>query len=349
MDIYEKAMEKIKDEQKKYKEKHFLFTGQINLPGPTGPTGPQGEQGLQGEQGIQGPTGLQGIQGLRGERGEIGPQGPQGPRGEQGPQGARGTDGTSVTILGNYDSYQQLIQAHQTGSPGNSYLVGNDLYVWSQESASWVNVGTIRGPQGETGPTGPRGLKGEIGPTGPQGKTGPQGIAGPQGPQGIPGTLNIPTSVIITTSEGYSKNHEVASNEAIPLEIKMLDTDSTLYLSSVNNTITFLKEGTFLVIFTVLAKTKSQPTSEKNPNIISIGLRKWNEPTVYAGCSLWGNSSTPTLLIGYGTINAQYRDLFEIVNTGTASFILEGPTSDELATESSLASPLVNLLIQKIK
>jgi hypothetical protein len=79
--------------------------------------------------------------------------------------------------------------------PGDSYLIGNELYVW--DSMEWVNIGEIKGPQGIQGDTGPQGIQGYTGPEGIpgiQGYTGPQGIPGIQGytgPQGIPGIPGI--------------------------------------------------------------------------------------------------------------------------------------------------------------
>lgn len=60
-----------------------------------------------------------------------------------------GEDGTSVTILGSYDSEEELNTAHPTGSAGDAYLVAGDMYVWN--GTEWHNVGTIQGPQGDTG------------------------------------------------------------------------------------------------------------------------------------------------------------------------------------------------------
>ena len=83
--------------------------------------------------------------------------------------GAKGDDGTSVTILGSYDTYAQLIAAHPTGSVGDGYMVGGDLYVW--DGTQWEDVGTIQGPQGPTGPQGPQGPQGAAGSAGSAGAT----------------------------------------------------------------------------------------------------------------------------------------------------------------------------------
>ena len=121
---------------------------------------------------------ISGKQSLSGNLIERGPQGPIGP---QGPQGERGPQGKGLTILGTYASEEELKNAHPTGEVGDAYLVDGDLYVWTETSLSWENVGNIQGPQGEKGETGEQGPKGEQGPVGPQGETGPQGEKGVDG------------------------------------------------------------------------------------------------------------------------------------------------------------------------
>lgn len=142
----------------------------------------------------------------------IGPPGPQGPKGDP---------GDSYTVKGLYDTLSALQEAHPTGSEGDAWFVGtsdsNVVYQWDVDRASWVNVGALKGPKGDTGPQGPKGdaftyadftaeqlaaLKGEkgdtgatgpqgdtgdVGPQGPKGDTGAQGETGPQGPKGDTG------------------------------------------------------------------------------------------------------------------------------------------------------------------
>lgn len=118
-----------------------------------------------GAQGDTGPTGAQGDTGPTGADSTV--PGPTGPQGDTGPTG---TPGTSVTILGEYADLAALQAAHPTGNPGDGYLVDSgDLYVWSENTSTWVNVGNIEGP------TGPAGVDGATGPTG---ATGPAGDAG---------------------------------------------------------------------------------------------------------------------------------------------------------------------------
>ena len=128
--------------------------------GPMGPMGPMGPQGVQGE---PGPQGIKGEKGDKGDKGDTGPQGLQGIQGIQGPQGLQGIPGTSVTIQGSYDTYEQLVEAHPTDIPGNAYLVPPYLYVWSNTTYSWTNVGNIQGPEGPAGPQGNPGPTGESG------------------------------------------------------------------------------------------------------------------------------------------------------------------------------------------
>jgi hypothetical protein len=165
--------------------------------GDTGATGPTGEQGIQGVQGIQGEQGIQGVKGDKGDTGETGatgatgPTGPQGSQGIQGIQGVQGEQGTGVNILGSYANLTALQTANPTGNLADAYLINNDLYVWSQSTSSWINAGTIRGPQGDQGIQGIQGLKGDKGDTGETGATGATGPQGEQGTQGIQGVQGI--------------------------------------------------------------------------------------------------------------------------------------------------------------
>jgi predicted DNA-binding transcriptional regulator AlpA len=57
----------------------------------------------------------------------------------------------SVPILGSYGTLADLTAVHPAGNIGDSYLVGDDLYVWSATGNNWVNVGNIKGLRGDTG------------------------------------------------------------------------------------------------------------------------------------------------------------------------------------------------------
>jgi len=170
-------------------------TGASGLDGITGPTGTTGVMGPAGPQGIPGP---QGLQGLIGDTGVMGPSGLQGIPGIQGIQGIQGPAGTVGTILGSYPDYASLVAAHPTGAAGDFYYVNPDLYVWDPNTNSWIDIGTIAGPQGITGP------QGIIGPQGDLGDTGPTGAGGVAGPQGIPGVQGVIGNTGPTGADGVT-------------------------------------------------------------------------------------------------------------------------------------------------
>ena len=126
-----------------------------------------------------------------------GPTGPSGPQGPTGPTGSTGPYGYGVAILGTYASLALLQADNPLGNIGDGYLIGNNLYVWSDLNLEWVLAGPVLGPTGPTGlpgavgSTGPTGATGGVGPTGPSqgptGATGPQGLIGPTGPTGAQG------------------------------------------------------------------------------------------------------------------------------------------------------------------
>ena len=94
-------------------------------------------------------------------------------------QGPKGDTGQGLEIKGKVGTTSQL---PATASEGDGYLVGEELYVWT--NGAWKDCGPLQGPQGIQGIQGPKGDKGDTGATGPQG---PQGIQGPKGDTGATG------------------------------------------------------------------------------------------------------------------------------------------------------------------
>jgi hypothetical protein len=144
--------------------------GELGPTGPTGPsvTGPTGaDSTVTGPTGATGDTGPTGLTGPTGATGDTGPTGPTGAdstvEGPTGPTGPQGEQGVGISILGSYETEEALNIAQPTGTVGDAYLVGGDLYVWDDVSEEWENVGNIQGP------TGPTGVTGDTGPTGPIG------------------------------------------------------------------------------------------------------------------------------------------------------------------------------------
>jgi hypothetical protein len=90
--------------------------------------------------------------------------------GPTGPAGASGVAGQGLALKGYYATLAALQTAVPTGTLGDGYVVGNDLYIWSTVNSTWFNAGPLVGPTGPTGPSG-----------GPTGATGPTGAAGANG------------------------------------------------------------------------------------------------------------------------------------------------------------------------
>ena len=139
---------------------------------------------------IQGPPGPAGPQGDEGTPGEPGPQGfpgPQGPPGAQGPQGIEGPQGTGLTIQGTVPTSDLL---PITGAADGDAWIASDtghLWVWDEQTQSWIDAGPVVGPPGPIGPIGPQGLEGPMGPQGLPGPPGPEGLQGEKGDTGEAG------------------------------------------------------------------------------------------------------------------------------------------------------------------
>ena len=132
--------------------------------------------------------------------------------GPTGPQGIQGPQGTGLSLKGYYSTLLDLQTAVPTGSVGDGYVVGTNLYVWNTSSSAWENAGPIIGPTGPTGPeggpTGPTGPTGATGATGLQGDDGPTGPTGPTGPESTaytPATAGnwnvVPTTIAAALDE----------------------------------------------------------------------------------------------------------------------------------------------------
>ena len=178
-----------------------------------------------------------------------------------GPQGPRGLTGEGVNILGVYATIQQLESAIPTGSVGDGYLVGNNLYIWAINS--WVNAGPIIGPTGATGPsggpTGPAGSSGvsitgptgERGVAGPPGEVGLTGATGPTGPSGGPIGPTGPTGLTGPTSTVPGPTG--ATGLTVAKNFSVLNSGASAYLidGASNPTLTVVRGYTYY--FTVNA------------------------------------------------------------------------------------------------
>lgn len=100
----------------------------------------------------------------------------RGPIGPKGDKGEKGDTGTSLTISGTVADEASL---PKNPKDGVGYMVQGDLYI--AKDGKFINVGRIKGPQGDIGPQGPVGARGPQGIKGDRGSIGPQGFKGEKG------------------------------------------------------------------------------------------------------------------------------------------------------------------------
>lgn len=154
----------------------------MNIRGPQGPVGQTGAVGKDGQQGERGFHYTPSVtdDGLLSwtNDGDLPNPAQKNIRGPKGDKGDKGEAGAGLTIKGHYNSYSELVTNHPTGTPGDAYLVGADVWYWAEEDAAWLNGGAFQGPKGDKGDpfvyedftpsqldalTGPKGDKGEKG------------------------------------------------------------------------------------------------------------------------------------------------------------------------------------------
>lgn len=75
-----------------------------------------------------------------------------GPKGDKGDKGDQGDPGPSLNII---DTVATEADLPVTGTIGEGYLVGVNLYAWVNDV--WKDLGPVKGPQGDVGPVGPDG------------------------------------------------------------------------------------------------------------------------------------------------------------------------------------------------
>lgn len=138
-----------------------------------------------GELAVEGDTGLMKVGDGKHLYMEL-PYFNRGEKGDKGEPGEKGETGAALAIKGTKNSTSDL---PKTGQAGDAYMIGGDLYVWSD--TTWTNVGRVKGEIGKTGPQGPQGPRGPQGPTGAKGEKGDQGEQGPRGFTGEQGANGI--------------------------------------------------------------------------------------------------------------------------------------------------------------
>lgn len=95
---------------------------------------------------------------------------------------AKGDPGEDFKVLGYFPTLEALQAAITKPEAGNAYGVGTeapyDIYIFDGVGKTWVNNGSIQGPQGPQGERGEQGPKGDTGEQGERGEQGPKGDTG---------------------------------------------------------------------------------------------------------------------------------------------------------------------------
>lgn len=196
-----------------------------------------------GELAVEGDTGLMKVGDGKHLYSEL-PYFNRGEKGEKGEPGVKGETGAALAIKGTKNSTADL---PKTGQAGDAYMIGGDLYVWSD--TTWTNVGRVKGEKGDQGEPGvkgdppkmtisdagtwvidgvdtgkkamgPKGEQGDPGVEGKQGRQGIQGvdgIPGKQGPPGPPGDPGPKGEPLRYTDLTQAQKQEMASMVSVDL------------------------------------------------------------------------------------------------------------------------------------
>lgn len=219
--------------------------------------------------------------------------------------------------MGSYDTYDELINNHQEGKIGESYLVGKDLYVWSDNEKKWVDAGEIKGPKGDMGPTGP---------------------AGPN---------IIRAAYIVTFNDGTNPDGiEVLSNERLPLNRIELDVTNLITLD--DNIIKFNEIGYYKINFTVSAYPKvEQIDFDPTKDIVSVGFKSKDSDNTYVGVGEWVFNGEAVELVAQGIVSViSTNDSYELANLSKQPIYLNTPDLRNINTISYFSNSLVTLVIE---
>ena len=232
-------------------------------------------------------------------------------------------------VNGAFNSYEDLIKRHPSGTKGEAYLVDENIYIWDNERGTWVDAGRMGGAKGD---------KGEKGEKGDKGDKGDVGAAGPE---------KLKSAYIVS----FNKNRDdggdpVKSEEALPLERVELNPYDIVSVDMVLNRLKFNLVGYYKITFTVSAYVRKD-NFDTSKDIISAGLRPINSDEIYIGYSKWNENDTSEIIVGQGmlVINDTAME-YELVNLSPKEIILDSPNLMNLKTNSYYANPTVTMLIE---
>ncbi len=239
-------------------------------------------------------------------------------KGKLGPTGPTGPIGKGLNITGYYNSLDELKENHPIGSAEETYIVDDELYIWSENTQNWENIGKVKGPKGDIGPTGP---------------------AGP--------TLIKSAYIVTYNNLNNEEGQPVASATKIPLKRKELDIGDIIKLNS-DYTISFNNTGYYKISFTVYAyPTVTSVDFDPTKDIVSIGFKETNTDKVYVGTSSWVWNGEAIEIYASGIIIVTDTNaLYELTNLSKETIYLNTPSINNITSISYFSNSLVTLLIE---
>lgn len=260
-----------------------------------------------------------------------------------GPTGPTGPRGNGINILGSYDTYEDLIRNHPTGSIDDAYIVNGDLYTWSDEEKKWIDTGRVQGPKGD------KGDKGDQGEQGPKGEKGNPGDKGDKGDKGDPGPNTVRAAYLVTFNDSKPKEGiSIDSNGILPIERKELDLTNLINLNQTENTISFNVAGYYRISIIVSAYVKNIETPyDKTKDFVSIGFREKNTDNIYIGTSTWYETevSKQNIMEGMLAVTDPKKE-FELVNLGNKSICLIAPDIEDIKSKSYFTNSLITVFVE---
>ena len=266
----------------------------------------------------------------------VGPTGPKGPKGE------KGDAGKGIQIDGTYKDFDEL---PKTPIDGMTVLMGEDnprkIYIYDAKTNQWIDDGFLQGEKGEKGDAGEKGERGEKGEKGDKGDDGLSYLK-----EAYLVTLNDTT--LSVPDFGY----KVASKERLPIRKIQASTSNIIQLNANEDTIQFNEIGTYEILFNFNGYMDLNGSQfDMNTDFLSVGFRPVDADEVNIGVNDWSFNAVPHNVTGMGIIEVQ--DLvtpYELVNLHKSKDLyLLGAKKENTLTSSYFTSPMVTILIKKIK
>lgn len=181
-------------------------------------------------------------------------------------------------------------------------------------------IASLKGAKGDTGATGPQGPTGATGATGPKGEKGATGATGPQGQTGAKGDKGDPFAIAKTFASVSEMNSGFSSDGVKEGQFVMIDTGN---VNDVDNAKLYVKGRTAYSYITDLsgATGMTGPQGQKGDTGAKgetgdKGATGTRGSRWNAGTAITGTSTTATVFSGSGITDALVDDMYLNTSTG---------------------------------